>query len=164
MNQQSASKRPGVEILTTGGTFDTESDGSIGPPRAAAVLEQARVTLPFSSLELMRLDSSVMQDGHRLKIRAAVVASACDRLVIVHGTDTLLQTADTLADVPGKVMVLTGSFVPADAPQGDAAFNLGASLLAAQLLPPGVHVVMGGECFRPSEIRKNTGLRRFERL
>jgi len=53
--------------------------------------------------------------------------------------------------------------VPADR-AGDAAFNLGAALVAAQLLPPGVHVVMGGECFHPAAIRKNTGLRRFERL
>ncbi len=152
-----------VEILTTGGTFDTLPDGSIGAPRAAAVLEQARVTLACGSRELMRLDSSVMQDGDRERIRAAVLASPCPRLVIVHGTDTLLATAAALADVPDKVLVLTGSFVTADR-MGDAAFNLGSALLAAQLLPPGVHVVMGGECFRPADIRKNTGLRRFERL
>lgn len=152
-----------VEIFTTGGTFDTLPDGSIGAPRAAAVLEQARVTLACESRELMRLDSSVMQEEQRRLIREAVTASACARCVIVHGTDTLLLTAAALAGVPDKVMVLTGSFVPADA-AGDAAFNLGGALLAAQLLPPGVHVVMGGECFRPGDTRKNTGLRRFERI
>ena len=153
---------PHVEILTTGGTFDTLPDGSIGAPRAAAVLEQARVTLACGSRELMRLDSSVMQEQHRQRIREAVSASAATRFVIVHGTDTLLLTAAALAGVPGKVMVLTGSFVPADA-AGDAAFNLGSALLAAQLLPPGVHVVIGGECFRPAEVRKDTLRRRFER-
>lgn len=164
MRPDTSSPLAQVAILTTGGTFDTLPDGSIGAPRAADVLAQARATLACRSEELMRLDSSAMQDGHRQQIRAAVLASPCGRLVIVHGTDTLLQTAATLADVPDKVMVLTGSFLPADAPHGDAAFNLGGALLAAQLLPPGVHVVMGGECLRPSEIRKDTELRRFERL
>ncbi len=153
-----------VEILTTGGTFDTLADGSIGPPQAATLLTQARSTLPIRCRELMRLDSSLMGDPHRREIRAAVQASDCARIVIVHGTDTLLLTAAALEGLADKVIVLTGSFVPAAPPGGDAAFNLGAALAAAQLLPPGVHVVIGGECFQPTEVRKDPVARRFERI
>ncbi len=152
-----------IEILTTGGTFDTLPDGSIGPPRAAEVLAAARVTLATRCYELMRLDSSVIQDVHRQHMRRVIDASDAHRFIIVHGTDTMLETAAALGQLPDKVVVLTGSFVTADRP-GDAAFNLGAALLAVQLLPPGAHVVMGGECFLPARARKNTQLRRFERV
>jgi L-asparaginase len=152
-----------IDILTTGGTFDTLPDGSIGPPQAAMLLGHARVTLCAACCELMRMDSSAMQDSHRRAIRAAVL-QAGHRIVIIHGTDTLLQTAAALEGIPGKVMVLTGSFIPADQPQGDAAFNLGAAMLAVQLLPPGIHVVIGGEHFHPAAIRKDPVARRFKRI
>src|SRR5882724_5371496 len=145
-----------VEVLTTGGTFDTLTDGSIGPPQAEAVLHAARVTHEaWRSRELMRIDSSDMDDSHRRHIREAVLASAYTRIILIHGTDTLLQTAGELSDVRDKVVVLTGSFTPASAPQGDAAFNLGAALLAVQLLPVGVHLVIGGEWLRPGQVRKD---------
>lgn len=164
MEGKSSFSRDVIEVLTTGGTFDTQTDGRIGAPRAEAVLGQARATIKSRCRELMRIDSSLMQDSHRKQIRDAVLASGTDRLVIIHGTDTLLETANFLRDVPGKVVVITGSFVPADSHPGDAAFNLGAALTAVQLLPVGVHIVMGGESFLPSEARKNAVLRKFERI
>ena len=55
-----------------------------------------------------------------------------ERIVLTHGTDTIIQTAAFLSDLASrtrekedKTIVLTGSFLPETFKQSDADFNLG---------------------------------------
>jgi len=151
--------------MTTGGTFDAlaASPGTIGAPAAPALLRAARATLEVHCIELMRRDSARMTDAERALIRDAVRECPLRRIVIVHGTDTLAATAAELTGIAGKVIVLTGAFTPAQSPVGDAAFNLGGALVAAQLLTPGVHVCIGAEIYPAGECSKDPICRRFRR-
>ena len=82
----------------------------------------------------------------------------------IKGTDTMIQTAQALAGIPGKVIVLVGSMQPARFKTSDAVFNIGFAAAAVQTLPPGVYITMNGRVFNPSRSRKNVEMNRFEEL
>lgn len=105
---------------------------------------------------------------------AACAQAAGDRLVVTHGTDTLIDTAKFVqqaaasggagatksddargpagssasdshaASLSRKTIVFTGSMRPEKFADSDAHFNLGGAVAAVSLLPPGVYVCMHG--------------------
>jgi L-asparaginase len=155
-----------IIVYTTGGTFDAllEGDPAIGRPAAATLLANARTTIAVRCVELMRKDSSHLDALDRGAICEAVGAARERHVVVVHGTDTLVATLDALSGISGKVIVLTGAFVPANRTDSDAAFNLGAAISAAQLLPDGVYAAIGGEIYAAGSLRKDSAARRFLRI
>ncbi len=158
-----------IKIFTAGGTidkiyFDNKSDYKVGDPQAESVLKRANVTVDYTVESLLRKDSLDMTDDDRRAIREAVAAEECERIVITHGTDTMIETAKVLADVPGKTIVMTGSMYPAAFRDSDAVFNIGCALTAAQTLKPGVYIAMNGQIFNPQKSRKNRDQNRFETL
>jgi L-asparaginase len=105
-----------------------------------------------------------MTDADRQFIRQQIEVDPNPRIVVTHGTDTVIQTARALDGIPGKTIVLTGSMQPARFRNTDAVFNIGAAMGAVQALPPGVYVVMNGRIFDPKRLRKNAAQQRFEEL
>ena len=85
-------------------------------------------------------------------------------IVIIHGTDTMVDTAKTIKkNKPrGKVIVITGAMIPYSIKQSDAMFNFGSALAAAQLLTPGVWISMNGRIFGADDVRKNKNEGLFE--
>ncbi len=157
---------PGLVVLTAGGTidkvyFDQPGDYVVGASLVEDLLKQARVAVPVEVRELMRKDSLEMTEADRQIIRAAVADLAVDRVVITHGTDTMPLTAKALEGLPGKVIVLTGAFVPARFAASDALFNLGMAIAAAQTLAPGVYIAANGVVMPGAGVRKDRTLMRF---
>ena len=79
----------------------------------------------------------------RRQIWEIIEGCSSERIVLTHGTDTIIQTAAFLSDLAGratekeeKTIVLTGAFLPETFKQSDADFNLG---LAIGRLNPRVH-------------------------
>jgi L-asparaginase len=113
-------------------------------------------------MELLRKDSLEMTAGDRIAVRDAVAASGAERVIVTHGTDTMVETARELRGLLGKTIVLTGALQPARFADSDAAFNLGLAVGAVQVLPPGVYITANGQVFPADSVRKNTVLNRFE--
>ncbi|HKI50464.1 MAG TPA: asparaginase domain-containing protein [Geothermobacteraceae bacterium] len=158
-----------VEIFTTGGTidklyFDAKSNFQIGDPQILELLREANLTLELKVTPLLRKDSLEMTDADRETIRQAVIASAEQQIVITHGTDTMVQTALQLLEIPGKTIVLTGSMQPARFRATDALYNVASALTATQTLPAGVYIAMNGRIFDPRKTRKNVAENRFEEM
>jgi L-asparaginase len=85
------------------------------------------------------------------------------RIVITHGTDTMVETAAAIArEVFKKTIVLTGAMVPYAFGSSDGLFNLGSALSFVQVLPPGVYIAMNGRCFEWNLVRKNRETGIFE--
>ena len=105
-----------------------------------------------------------MTDEDRHLVADKVSAAAEGFILITHGTDTMIATAQVLLGIPGKVIVLTGAMQPAAFKQSDAAFNIGFAVAALQALPEGVYLVMNGKIFDPRRSRKNVKLDRFEEM
>ena len=155
-----------IDIFTTGGTidkvyFDALSEYQVGPTAVADMLRQNNVQCEHRVTQLLRKDSLDMTDEDRAAIRQAVESSDAQRILITHGTDTMVETARTLDGIEGKTIVLTGALKPATLKHSDAEFNIGFALAAAQSLPPGVYVAMNGRIFDPATARKDRAGGRF---
>jgi L-asparaginase len=156
-----------IKFFTTGGTidkvyFDAKSEFQVGPPQVSELLQHANVAFEHDVESILRKDSLDLDDADRALIRARVAADPCARMVLTHGTDTMILTALALQGIPGKTIVLTGSMQPASLRVTDAGFNLGAAVSAAQTLPAGVYIAMNGRIFNPVYCRKNVAGQRFE--
>ena len=156
-----------IKIYTTGGTidkvyFDQKSDYQVGDPQASGVLERANVVLDYEIESIIRKDSLDFTAKDRELIREKVASTTSERIIITHGTDTMIDTAKVLDNVSGKTIVMTGSMYPAQFRDSDAVFNIGCAVTAVQILEPGVYIVMNGRVFKPHHARKNVELNRFE--
>ena len=154
-------------IITTGGTidkiyFDDKSDYQVGEPQISQLLHAMHVAFDFEVTALMRKDSLHIGDRERALIRATVEASDASHILITHGTDSMKETAEALADVAGKTIVMTGALNPARFKDSDAVFNIGCAIGAVQALQPGVYIAMNGKVWIPQEVRKNVRANRFE--
>ena len=88
-----------------------------------------------------------------------------DRILITHGTDTMVATARVLAKgVKGKTVVLTGAMVPYTFGSSDGLFNLGAALAFVQTLPHGIYISMNGRCFTWDNVKKNRATGEFHQI
>ncbi len=159
--------KPRIRILACGGTidkvyFDAKSDYEVGAPQILAILRESNVTIDFDVESVVRKDSLEISDEDRDAIRRAVEASDSNRILITHGTDTMIETARHLDGVPGRTIVLTGSMAPARFRETDAVFNIGCAVVAVQTLPPGVYILMNGQVFDPHAARKNVAANVFE--
>lgn len=158
-----------ISIISVGGTidkiyFDAKSEYEVGPPNVEKVLAELNLSITYQVTSLMRKDSLDLTDADRSLIAAAVARDGCPRILITHGTDTMVETARALKDIAGKTIVLTGALEPALFKTSDAVFNIGCAIGALQALAPGVYIAMNGRIFPGDQVRKNLTLNKFEAL
>lgn len=158
-----------ILILTTGGTidkqyFDALSEYQITESIISRLLEVARVRHPFRIEEVMRKDSLDIEDADRAALVARVAAAPERHILITHGTDTMTDTAQAMAAVTGKTIVLVGALTPARFAESDAAFNLGMAFATAQVAAPGVYITMNGSVFDGTRVRKDREQAQFVAL
>jgi len=160
-----------IGLFVTGGTFDkryNELTGTLtfGDTHLVEMLRLGRCRLDVSIRTLMMVDSLDMTDAERGRIVAACREAGQTRIVITHGTDTMVETARALAagirSEDGKTVVLTGAMVPYAFGSSDGLFNLGSALSFAQVLPAGVYIAMNGRYFAWDRVRKNRATGVFE--
>ena len=150
-----------LHIIATGGTFEKHYDeisGMLvfGDSHIPAIVRRARFSVPYTFETVCMLDSLDMQDSDRQDILVACSSTTAESVLIVHGTDTMKETAVVLGEASrGKTIVLTGAMIPYEFDNSDALFNFGFAASAAQLLPHGVYVVMNGRIFDWRHVRKN---------
>ncbi len=159
-----------VRILITGGTFDKRYD-EIGArlhfteSQVPDMLRLGRSRVDVAIRTVMLVDSLDMSDADRELIAQNCLQAPESRIVITHGTDTMVETARVVASrVTGKTVVLTGAMVPYAFGSSDGLFNLGSALSFAQALPPGVYVAMNGRYFPWDRVQKNRKTGVFEEM
>ena len=157
-----------IRLFITGGTFDKTYDEISGrlhfeDTHAHEMLRLGRCRLDVAVRTLMMIDSLEMTDDDRRSILESCRSAAEERILITHGTDTMVETGRVLgqAALP-RTIVLTGAMVPYAFGSSDGLFNLGSALSCAQALPQGVYVAMNGRCFAWDDVVKNRELGVFE--
>jgi L-asparaginase len=157
-----------IRIFVTGGTFDKEYDEIHGrlffkDTHVAEMLSLGRSRVPVSIRTLMMVDSLEMTDADRDLIVSNCRQCEESRIVITHGTDTMVETAAAIAAAElGKTIVLTGAMIPYAFGSSDGLFNLGSALSFAQVLPAGVYLAMNGTAFKWDRVRKDKRTGHFE--
>ena len=162
-----------IRIFVTGGTFDKEYNELNGAlafkdTHLPEMLRLGRCRVDVSVRRLMMIDSLEMTDSDRALIVAHCRDAAESRVLITHGTDTMVETAAALAaalpQASGKTIVLTGAMIPYAFGSSDGLFNLGSALSLVQVLPPGVYIAMNGRHFEWDKVRKNRETGVFESI
>lgn len=159
-----------IRIFITGGTFDKEYNEITGQlyfndTHMHDLLDMGRCRVPVEIRTLMMIDSLEMTTEDRELIVHQCNQCEEDMIVITHGTDTMAETAQVLANkVKDKTVVLTGAMIPIKFGSSDGLFNLGSALAFVQSLPKGVYVAMNGRYFRANNVRKNKQTGVFEEL
>lgn len=159
-----------IRILLTGGTIDksyNEANGELffTDSYIAEILEQGRNRAPVSIQTLMLKDSLDMDESDKQSILDACSQAAEEHVLITHGTDTIVDTAQRLAALQlDKTIVLIGAMVPHTFKHSDATFNVGFALAAAQSKAHGVYVAMNGTVFSADNVIKNRDLGEFQTL
>ena len=156
-----------LQVFTTGGTvdkvyFDALSEFQIGDPVVGGILESMNVGFEFCVDELMRLDSLDMTDLHRQTIQQRVRDADAEHILIMHGTDGMVETAGWLDNIAHKKVILTGAMQPAAFTNTDAVFNIGCAVGAIQRVEAGVYIAMNGQVFAADQVVKNRDAHRFE--
>ena len=161
-----------IRILVTGGTFDKEYDELTGrlyfkETHIQEMLRLGRNRVPVEIETLLMVDSLDMTDADRSTIARRCREAVEERIVVTHGTDTMVETAGVIAREiakGAKTVVMTGAMVPWAFGSSDGLFNLGSALSFVQALPPGVYVAMNGRAFPWDAVRKDRTAGIFESI
>jgi len=158
-----------IRILATGGTIDKIHDpiteSLIFTDRSHIADMVSVFNVPNLKFSLMMLkDSFDITNNDRESILSSVQKSTEDKIVITHGTSTMVETAKFLANhVIDKTIVLTGAMRPYSLFQSDSEFNLGCAITAVQTIGNGVYITMNGQVFDHDNVRKDTKTGTFEK-
>ncbi|MDZ7288495.1 MAG: asparaginase [candidate division KSB1 bacterium] len=159
-----------IKILITGGTFDKEYDEINGTlyfkdTHVRDMLKHGRCRLNVHLRTVMMIDSLEMTEADREILLQNCRKSPENKIVITHGTDTMVETAKFLGKaITDKTIVLTGAMIPYAFGSSDGMFNLGSALSFVQILPPGVYIAMNGKYFAWDNVRKNRERGEFEEM
>ena len=161
-----------IHIIITGGTIDSQTKGqqrdvlyfhSVIPEYFAGI--KTYNNLEFT--EVCMKDSRDITNIDRQEILKAVEESACNRIIITHGTFTMVDTAKFLnSNLKRKdvTVILTGSMVPLKFKNSDAPLNLAYALEQVQNLHRGIYIGMNSRILLPNEAIKNMAKERFESI
>lgn len=163
-----------ITILTTGGTIEKTYDEGQGTLKNRETviktkIEQ-RLRLPYTLIEvksIMAMDSLDMRQSDREVILEAIslFAKFNDPIVVLHGTDTMQQTAELVASKMQKLtvpIVFTGAMKPLGFEDSDAMQNVVEALYAVKIIEPAVYISFHNRLFKVPGVRKNKDIGTFE--
>ena len=164
--------RKRIALISTGGTIEkTYGELSGVLTNRISVLDIMLASLELRGVELARIglmnkDSLDMtaEDHHLIAETAGIHARAHEGVVIVHGTDRLAETGETIVKVVGEPpvpIVLTGAMRPYVMRNTDALQNLTEALCAVQTCQAGVYVAMHNRVLRFPGVVKDRRLGTF---
>ena len=159
-----------IKVFVTGGTFDKEYNELNGElffqdTHLKEMLKLGRSQTKVEIRTIMMVDSLSITDHDRQIILQNCLSAKEDKILITHGTDTMVETASLLAEhINNKTIVLTGAMIPYTFGSSDGLFNLGSALAYVQVLPKGIYIAMNGRYFHWNKVRKNKKTGYFEEI
>jgi len=150
----------GIQLFITGGTIAkryNEISGALefDPDHLTRLLEEGRSTAQMNIETLMLKDSLDMDDVDREIIYQSCLTTKDEKIIILHGTDTMVETAVKLAQIENKTILLTGAMIPYACKNSDASFNVGTAFGAVSVIGSGVYLAMNGQVFLYNNVYKD---------
>jgi len=159
-----------IQIFITGGTIDKKYNELSGElifdkTHIVDMLNRSRCMTETLSEVIFLKDSLDIDTQDRDLIINKCNESLSEKILITHGTDTIVETAKQIQSFNmAKTIVLMGSMIPYSISDSDALFNLGFALSAVQTLKRGVYVCMNGKIFTADKVKKNTSVGIFDEI
>ena len=158
-----------ITILNTGGTFNKRYNpitGQLEVPIDNIALDKiikSCFNVEFDIKNIVSKDSLDFTQEDRKAILENIKNSTSDKIIIIHGTDTVDLTAKFIdGKVEGKKIVFTGAMVPMSIDEVEATMNFSLALgfLNAQI-NDGIYISMHGVVVEYFKLLKNRSLGQF---
>ena len=140
-----------ITFIQTGGTIDKDyprvSKGyafEIHEPAAKSILKKLNPSFSYEIIPAIKKDSTDINEKDRKKILEICRQISSHKIIITHGTDTMIETARVLNQIRDKVIILTGAMLPEKFSDSDAAVNLGVAIGACNVIDQGIYIAMHG--------------------
>jgi len=157
-----------ITFIQTGGTIDKDyprpTKGyafEISEPAVERILKKLNPSFDYEILSVLKKDSFDITEEDREVIYQTCKKQKNNRIIITHGTDTMIETAMKLSDIKNKVIILTGSMKPERFSDSDAPINVGVALGAINILKDGIYIAMYGRVFKWNRVKRNPGTGQF---
>ena len=151
-----------ITFIQTGGTIDKDYPKQvqgwafeIGEAAVGRILEKLNPSFDYEILTAFRKDSMLINSEDRVQLKKIVENTETDKIIITHGTDTMIETAGFLSSIPNKTIILTGAMKPERFYNSDAQINIGTAIGAVNALGYGVYIAMHGVVAGPEKIKRN---------
>ncbi len=151
-----------ISFIQTGGTIDKDYPKTnkgyafeITTPAVERILKNINPAFEFEILSAFKKDSTEILDEDRKNLYQMCDGLENNRIIITHGTDTMLKTAAKLSALKNKIIVITGAMRPEKFSDSDAPFNIGMAVGAAGILNPGVYIAMHGQVLPWNKCARN---------
>ena len=159
-----------ILILNTGGTFSkvyNELTGELIVPRDNNAINKIVSCTKLSSIivdGLIYKDSLEIDNNDREKLATYIINSEFDKIIIVHGTDTIDVTANYLnKKISNKKIVLTGAMLPFSINPTEATANLMSGYgFLLNCKRNNIYISMHGLVKKFNKIKKNKKLGVFQ--
>ena len=131
-------------FIQTGGTIDKEYPKTIGgysfeigDPAIERVVGRVKPSVGFSysTKSICKKDSQEIEQADRDALAKCILEATQKRIVVTHGTDTIIETAQFVQNQltkhhsnGGKNIIFVGAFIPEKFKDSDADINIGAAL------------------------------------
>ncbi|MEQ9426488.1 MAG: asparaginase domain-containing protein [Cyclobacteriaceae bacterium] len=143
--------RDKIFFIQTGGTIDKDYPKKtkgyafeITTPAVERILEKLNPNFDFEIHPFLQKDSMEINSQDLSNLKGLIENLDGDKVIITHGTDTLIETAGFLSSVVNKTIILTGAKLPERFSNSDAPVNIGTAIGAAQTLSNGVYIAIQG--------------------
>lgn len=160
-----------ILFIQTGGTIDKDYPRQtkgyafeITEPAVKQILNKINPAFEFEVITLLQKDSLDLTVKDKKKIFEECEKTETDKIIITHGTDTMIETAKFLSEIKNKTIVLTGAFKPEKFTNSDADFNVGTAIGAINVLEYGVYIAMNGRIFKYNLVVRDKETGKFTEL
>jgi len=152
-----------IIFIQTGGTIDKDYPKTkkgyafeISEPATKRILEKLNPNFEYEIISVLKKDSLDITESDRNKILEECKKLKENKIIITHGTDTMIETAKKLSLIKDKVIILTGSMRPERFSNSDAPINLGIAIGAISILNNGVYIAMHGKVIAWGKCGRNS--------
>lgn len=157
-----------ISFIQTGGTIDKDYPRStkgwafeIAEPAVTRILEKLNPSFDYEVFSVLKKDSLEITDDDRQQLLDFCRKLDSDKIIITHGTDTMIETGRYLSNLKNKVIILTGAMRPERFANSDAAITVGTAIGAVNVLTEGVFVAMHGVVIAVDKVQRNLKDGRF---
>lgn len=157
-----------ILFIQTGGSIDKDYPRlvkayafEIRDPAVKRILVKVHPNFSYKIMSLLRKDSMDITAADRKKIYQACKNSGATKIIITHGTDTMVETAQALSSIKNKAIVLTGSRLPEKFIDSDAMFNIGVAVGLLNIVDTGIYIAMNGKIYSWDNCKKDPKTGRF---
>ena len=151
-----------ILFIQTGGTIDKDYPKTtkgwafeINEPAVGRILDKINPSFSFKILSLLKKDSMEIDQKDRSLLADECEKSIEKKIIITHGTDTIIETAKFLSKIKNKIIILTGSMRPERFSNSDANINIGVAIGGVQSLKNGVYIALNGLIMPFDKVKRN---------